>query len=115
MSKKKNKKFKKNKPNKGFQKSETTNTFVSSDPVVSDESIINNQTSTQGDKSSPIEIDDPYSHNQYDHVKKDVRKIIALIGLIILVFSGIYILGLKTNILSSFGDWVYKIANIQTQ
>jgi hypothetical protein len=113
MSKKKNKRFKKNKPQKVFlnEKSESSNTLVSSDTTISDESIANDQTA----QASTVKIDDPYTHNQYDHVKKDTKKILIIIGIISVIFLGIYFIGLKTEILNSFGDWIYKIANIQTQ
>ena len=47
-------------------------------------------------------------------ISKDVRMIIiTLIGLALLL-AVIKILDLKTDYISSLGDWLYKITNIQT-
>jgi len=50
--------------------------------------------------------------NEYAHVKKDVKKILIIMLLIILLLVIIYIVSLKTALLSSLGDWVYKLLNI---
>ena len=65
-------------------------------------------------KPAPENLHDVYKTDKYDHVKKDIKKILIIMAIIILALIGIYILSLKTTILSSFGDWVYKILNIQT-
>ncbi|MFA4996001.1 MAG: hypothetical protein WC536_02545 [Patescibacteria group bacterium] len=114
MSKKKNKKFKKNKSVKSTPQEINTTTFISSDPVVSEESISNGIDNKVTEPTSP-KTDDPYSNNQYDHVKKDVKKILFIILILGVLFTGICLLGAKTNVLSSFGDWIYRVANIQTQ
>lgn len=112
MSKKKTKKFKKNKPQLSSQpeKMEITD-FTSSDPVAPEDSISGKQTPATG-KTHSQNTDESYSHSK--HVKKDVKKIVLIIFLLSLIFVGIYFLGSETNVLSSFGDWIYKIANIQT-
>ncbi|MEK7097471.1 MAG: hypothetical protein AAB906_01330 [Patescibacteria group bacterium] len=111
MSKKKTRKFKKNKPQLSSQpeRMETTD-FTSSDPVMAEDSISGKQISAE--KTHSQNTDESYSHSK--HVKKDVRKIVFIIFLLSLIFIVIYFLGSKTNVLSSFGDWIYKIANIQT-
>jgi len=47
-------------------------------------------------------------------ISKDVRMIIfTLLGLALLL-AAIKILDLKTDYISNLGNWLYKIANIQT-
>jgi len=65
------------------------------------------------DMIEPEDMHDAYKTDQYDHVKKDIKKILIIMVIIIVALIGIYILSMKTSILSSFGDWVYKILNIQ--
>ena len=65
------------------------------------------------DPVEPEDMDDVYKTNKYDHVKKDIKKILIIMGIIILALIGIYILSLKTTFFNSFGDWIYKILNIQ--
>lgn len=60
------------------------------------------------------EADDFYGTDKYNHVKKDVVKILIIMAAIVLVIVAVYILNSKTTIFTSFGDWVYKILNIQT-
>ena len=63
-------------------------------------------------KSEP---DDFYTTNQYAHVRRDIKIVLALLlGIIILLFA-IYYLGLKTTYLTTFGNWIYRILNISTQ
>lgn len=52
--------------------------------------------------------------NEYAYVKKDIKKILLIIFSLVVILIAIYIVGLKTTLLSSFGDWVYEILNIQT-
>jgi len=115
MSKKKNKKFKKNRSAKVASQEVNTNTFVSSDPVISEEVISSKTNDKEIAESTSLKADDPYLNNQYDHVKKDVKKILFIIIILGVIFAGICLLGAKTNVLNSFGDWIYKVANIQTQ
>ena len=52
---------------------------------------------------------------EFQHVRKDVKKIMTLLLIIIIVLIILYFVDQKTTILSSAGDWIYKILNIQTQ
>ena len=115
MSKKKNKKFKKNRSVKPAPQETNTNAFVSSDPVASEEAVSGKTNDEKITESASPKADDPYSNSQYDHVKKDVKKILFIIAILGIIFIGIYLIGVKTSILSSFGDWIYRVANIQTQ
>ena len=66
---------------------------------------------------SPViqeEKPDAYKTDKYAHVKVDIKKILIIMAIIILVLFGVYVLSLKTTILDSFGNWIYKILNIQT-
>lgn len=113
MSKKKFKKLKRNKSHQA-PRVESSQTFVSSDPVVSDEAISGRGVVELSDNDT-TKADDPYANKEYSHVKKDIRKILAIIGVLAVIFIGIFFLGQKTNALNSFGDWIYKVTNIQTQ
>jgi len=111
---KKNKKFKRNKSRNILTPIQTTaaNNIGLNDADI--EISASGEASIKVETKKPEEVD-PYTHNQYDHVKKDVRKILFIIAIIIIIFIGACILSAKTNVLASFGDWIYKIANIQAQ
>lgn len=51
---------------------------------------------------------------KYLYVKKDTKKLLAFIGLAAVFLVAFYLLDSKTSILNSFGDWIYRITNIQT-
>ena len=52
---------------------------------------------------------------EYPSIKKDVLKIvISLASILVLLFILFYI-NQKTGILSSLGDWAYRVSNIHTQ
>lgn len=52
--------------------------------------------------------------NEYAHVQKDVKKILIIMSSIMILLAIIYYLSTTTPLLSSLGDWIYKILNIQT-
>lgn len=63
----------------------------------------------------PIEEEsDMYDVKEYEHVKKDVKKIVTITTIIVLILIATYLLSFKTSALSTFGDWVYRLLNIQT-
>ena len=55
-----------------------------------------------------------YKTDKYDHVKKDINKILIIMFLIVLALVGVYILSLQTTLFDVFGSWVYKVLNITT-
>ncbi|MFA7244044.1 MAG: hypothetical protein WC080_02045 [Patescibacteria group bacterium] len=58
---------------------------------------------------------DGYDDPAYKDEKKIVVKILLTILLMVVILIVAYYVNQKTTILSSFGDWVYKLLNIQTQ
>ncbi len=107
MSKKKNKKFKKS--------------STASQPSISmpRESTPEKQPSTLQAhtqiSNTTLKNNDPYAisilNEKYLHVRKDVNKLLIVLLILAIVLMGIYFIGLKTNILTVVGDWLYKIGN----
>lgn len=64
--------------------------------------------------AAPTEPDDFYKTNQYAHVRRDIKIVLALLAGIIILLFAIYYIGLKTTYLTTFGNWLYKVLNIQT-
>lgn len=56
-----------------------------------------------------------YNDPMYKDEKKVVTQILLIILFLVLILIGVYFLNQKTTILSSFGDYLYRILNIQTQ
>ena len=52
---------------------------------------------------------------EYAYVRKDVRKILIVMGSIIALLIIAFIVNSKTTIFYSMGDWLYNTLNIQTQ
>lgn len=107
MSKKKFKKFKKI----SNQQLQTNNAATSSEKR---DAIVSELNATEKERKELAEKD-IYDTDKYDHVKKDVKKITIILGSIILLLFGIYFLSLKTTYLSTAGNWIYKILNIQAE
>lgn len=107
MSKKKNKKFKK--------------TTVASHSTVSavGENVSNMQTLSTEKNNQPViaaeKDNDPYAisilNKKYLHVRKDVKKLLITISILVICLIGAYILGAQTSVLSTIGDWLYKLGN----
>lgn len=114
MSKKKNK-FKRSKhahPQAQVAAPVTNNAVNLENPEA--EPMIQSAVSGAPSSAKP-EADDFYSSNQYAHVRRDIKIVLALlVGIIILLFA-IYYLGLKTTYLTTFGNWIYRVLNISTQ
>ena len=58
--------------------------------------------------------DEVYLSEEYKHVKIDIRKILIVMAIIVIVLFGVYYLDLKYGLLKDFGDYIYKISNIQS-
>jgi len=112
MSKKKNKKF--------FKKSSKA-----SQPAVLNtrDNISTGQPTVSGGKlAEPVVTEknnDPYAisilNERYLHVRKDVKKLLIVLGTLVIILIGTYFLGQKTTVLSSVGDWLYKLGNFSIQ
>lgn len=61
------------------------------------------------------EIKGQYEDKEYLYIRKDIRKILTIMLVIILFTIGLYYLDQKTSYLYQAGDWLYKIFNITTQ
>ena len=81
---------------------------VDGDVVVEKPAVIEEKTSTPAESESII--DEPTKKL----IRKDVQMIMfTLLGLA-LVLVAVRILGVKTPQIDTFGNWLYKITNIQT-
>lgn len=119
MSKKKNK-FKKKKTHKPSyttfgnvreQESVVTAPVALSETVASPTDIASAEIA-QPEKLVPIyeaDANDP----RYKAMRKDVQKILITFACLGVILVGAYFLNSKTTVLDSFGNWIYKIANIQ--
>lgn len=108
MSKKKNK-FKKSKKQQADNITSSQSINIANpdcEPIIERESRETVQAKT--------EAPDVYQTDEYAHVKKDIRKILIIMLIIVIVLIGIYLLSLKTSFLTNFGNWTYKLLNIQT-
>lgn len=104
MSKKKTKKFKHGGPHRPQINTPITqiNEQIVQDPSGSTTTVATEVTST------------PSLDEKYLYVRKDIKKILIFVGIIIVLLVGFYFLQTKTSVLNSFGDWIYKITGIQT-
>ena len=57
---------------------------------------------------------DPYQTEHYAYVRHDIKKILLIILAALILLTGAYFISTKTTIFTTFGDWMYKILNIQT-
>lgn len=106
MSKKKSKKFKKIKKQSPVDQMKP----AQSGPETSNSELI------EEIKESKVEDhNEAYLTKQYDHVRRDIKKVTLIMTLILLSVVGFYFLNDKTPYLTNLGDWIYKVANIQTQ
>lgn len=110
MGKKKNKKFK-------------SHVVATPKPLTANPSI-NIETSVAANaESAPIapivETEKPDEitqlNAQYQYVRRDVRKLMLTISLLVVLFVGAYFIGTKTSLWQTFGNWIYKIGNFQIQ
>ncbi|MCX6808896.1 MAG: hypothetical protein NTW50_04535 [Candidatus Berkelbacteria bacterium] len=63
---------------------------------------------------TPKELDRMTELNQkYAYVRKDVRKLLFVLGTVVMLFVATYFLKAKTPLLTDLGNWVYKISNFQ--
>ncbi len=112
MSKKKNK-FKKNKkikPVPNFNSQAKIGSMAASSEAVLTNNAIDNEV-LENDQQTSVE-EDHYKTDKYSYVSKDIKKIALLMGIILLILIGVYIIDIKSTILNSFGDWIYKLLNI---
>lgn len=111
MSKKKNRKFKKSKnpqiePNNQVVSSilEVERGTVSSD---------NEQSGQTDDINNEAENEEQKMAVKYAYLKPELRKLILILVMIIVLSFSFYILDIKSNIINSLGDWIYKISNFR--
>lgn len=114
------KKFKKKKNKKRSQQ----NIYVAQRPTVSATPIIS---SNVAKKEAPEVIEEKISkaarnavipveeQKEYAYVRKDVKKILIVMGSIIVLLIIAFIVNSKTTIFYSMGNWLYNMLNIQTQ
>lgn len=117
MSKKKNKKFKKQRQSSHIQPVHRSESQPLADGTIR-ENTTTEDSSPQNEKKN-IEAkeqssEEQIAEHQYKYVKKDVKRVLIYVVLMILILAAVYVLSIKTSVFSSFGDWVYKLLNIQT-
>ena len=66
-------------------------------------------------KIAPMLEETDTEKKEYSYVRKDVKKILIVIGSIFVLLFVAYYLSLKTPIFNSMGNWLYNTLNIQTQ
>lgn len=111
MSKKKNK-FKRSKHNHGpVHNIPPRIEQIERQPIEKAEPEENEEKSVNVKK---IEQTSPQEAATYAYVRKDVKKILWFILLIIVLLTAAYFIDTKTILFQTFGDWIYKIAHIQT-
>lgn len=49
---------------------------------------------------------------KYAFVRRDVRKLMIVLGSLVVLFIAIYFLNIKTEILVNLGNWVYRVTHI---
>jgi hypothetical protein len=52
-------------------------------------------------------------NEKYKFVRRDVKKLLIVLGILAVILVGIYIINIKTPFLTTVGDWIYKIGNFQ--
>jgi hypothetical protein len=114
MSKTKFKKFKKSQPSQA-------KTNIQTQPVVntiteSAQPSATTQKETIAAAPSAKEIDEIAALNlKYLPIRRDVFKLLTVIGGLAILFVVIYIFSQKTTTLTTIGDWIYKVCNFQVQ
>ncbi|MFA5927446.1 MAG: hypothetical protein WCT32_02995 [Patescibacteria group bacterium] len=103
MSKKKNKKFKKI--------SGKVSTVTREDEAV--ELVEAGESSAVSRGSDAVALSSE-ADPRYKMIRRDVRRVLITVAALLIILFGTYILGLKTGALGSLGEWIYKIANIQS-
>ncbi|HLC43640.1 MAG TPA: hypothetical protein VJK08_00720 [Patescibacteria group bacterium] len=48
---------------------------------------------------------------KYAFVRRDVRKLMIVLGSLVVLFVAIYFVNTKTTILSNLGDWIYRVGH----
>ncbi len=119
MSKKKNK-FKKKKSHKP---SYTVFGNIAPAVAMTEQAVSTESVASTAETVAPAEIakseqlvpiceadaDDP----RYKAMRKDIQKILITFACLGIILVGAYFINSKTTVFDSFGDWIYKIANIQ--
>lgn len=107
MAKKKNKKFKKSQP------------VVQEQPIAvagkNDVTAISQNSAPEIKEKPKDDYDIDVLNAKYQPIRHDVFKLLIVLASLAVVFIAIYLVGAKTSILSTIGDWLYKVSNIQTQ
>jgi hypothetical protein len=67
------------------------------------------------EETQATEAKDPIEElsEHYAYVKKDTKKLLVMLGVLALLIVGTYFVNKNTTILTNFGDWIYKVSNIQ--
>lgn len=50
-------------------------------------------------------------NEKYAFVHRDVRKLMIVLGSLVVLFIAIYFINTRTTILTNLGDWIYKVGH----
>lgn len=105
MSKNKKKKFKK----KNSQNIDQKIAEISKQAISKEVPVLIAPTS---ETPKPVNTSDS-SSEKYTSIRKDLRRDLIMISILILILAGITILNIKTNYLQAVADWVYRTLNLK--
>ncbi|PIS07522.1 hypothetical protein COT78_03235 [Candidatus Berkelbacteria bacterium CG10_big_fil_rev_8_21_14_0_10_43_13] len=78
------------------------------------ESDVQESSSEIRKSNSPLPVADPeiaILDERYTYVRRDVRKLMIVLAVLIVLFVATYFLNTKTTVLDNFGDWIYKVGH----
>ena len=115
MSKKKHKKFKKDKKRTHVTYAPAITATNVTRPAVPQSAIEATETIAEPAETESVKDEFATLDAEYAPVRRGVRKVLLTIGLLVVLFIGAYFINTKTTLFASFGDWLYLIGNFQIQ
>ncbi len=68
--------------------------------------------STPVEPVAPEQLDEiALLDEKYAFIRRDVRKLMIVLGSLVILFIAIYFVNTKTEILANLGDWIYKVGH----
>ncbi|MEK9156240.1 MAG: hypothetical protein AAB360_02955 [Patescibacteria group bacterium] len=113
MSKKRNRKFKKAKTHQSVVAPAALSRTVESAGAEPDSGVGETRTEVSPEIADPMTTLD--TSPQYLAIRREVKKVLFIIGILFLVLIASYFINDQTTTFSSVGNWLYRTANIQTQ
>jgi len=83
--------------------------------ILQDTSIASSPQPEQTENTENVIIlEKPISIDKYGYVRKDIKKILIIMTILVLLLIVSLFVELKTDLFKDFGNWIYKVLNIQT-